>query len=209
MQIVIADSHMLCREALNNYLRYAAPDMSVRGVDDYGALGRVLNEEGADVLLLNPELPGIPLLDHYADVDLSRPDMSVGLLIDRQLNLSSIPYETAKGIFFKNLPCKTLMKGILQLAAGEKFYPDDEMILQFTDGEKAKVLKTPDDFHLTQRERQVTTFLAKGATNKEIARDLDLQVVTVKLHVRGICRKIGAANRTQAALIITENGWDD
>lgn len=43
-------------------------------------------------------------------------------------------------------------------------------------------------------------YLLRGASNKEIARALDVQVVTVKLHVRGLCRKLGAANRTQAAL---------
>jgi len=34
----------------------------------------------------------------------------------------------------------------------------------------------------------------------EIARALELQEVTIKLHIRGICRKLGAKNRTQAAL---------
>ena len=48
--------------------------------------------------------------------------------------------------------------------------------------------------------------LVEGASNKEIARELDLQVVTVKLHVRGICRKLNAKNRTQAALRAQELG---
>ncbi len=58
---------------------------------------------------------------------------------------------------------------------------------------------------ITRREHDVLGHLMKGRTNKEIARELDLQVVTVKLHVRGICRKLGATNRTQAALIAQEN----
>ena len=41
---------------------------------------------------------------------------------------------------------------------------------------------------------------SKGHSNKEIARALDLQEVTVKLHVRGLCRKLNAKNRTQAVL---------
>jgi len=53
---------------------------------------------------------------------------------------------------------------------------------------------------LTQREKQVLSFLSRGVSNKEIAQALDLQVVTIKLHVRGICRKLGVKNRTQAAL---------
>ena len=53
---------------------------------------------------------------------------------------------------------------------------------------------------LTQREREVLDYLKDGLANKEIARALDLQEVTIKLHIRGICRKLGAKNRTQAAL---------
>lgn len=58
---------------------------------------------------------------------------------------------------------------------------------------------------ITRREREVLRYLVKGLTNKEIARALDLQEVTIKLHVRGICKKLGAGNRTQAALIAREN----
>jgi DNA-binding NarL/FixJ family response regulator len=43
--------------------------------------------------------------------------------------------------------------------------------------------------------------LTSGKSNKEIAIDLDLQEVTIKLHVKTLCRKLGAKNRTQAAMI--------
>ncbi|MDH5723810.1 MAG: LuxR C-terminal-related transcriptional regulator, partial [Alphaproteobacteria bacterium] len=62
------------------------------------------------------------------------------------------------------------------------------------------------DFSLTPRETDVLHYLVDGASNKDIARALDLQVVTVKLHVRGICRKLDAKNRTQAALKAQELG---
>jgi DNA-binding NarL/FixJ family response regulator len=53
----------------------------------------------------------------------------------------------------------------------------------------------------SEREGQVLFYLRQGASNKEIARSLGLQTATIKLHVRNICRKMGARNRTQAALI--------
>jgi len=61
-------------------------------------------------------------------------------------------------------------------------------------------------FSLTPREKEVLGYLAKGESNKAIANALGLQVVTVKLHVRGICRKLNANNRTQAALKATQLG---
>jgi DNA-binding NarL/FixJ family response regulator len=54
---------------------------------------------------------------------------------------------------------------------------------------------------ITKRERDVLIGLTAGKSNKEIANDLDLQEVTIKLHVKTLCRKLGAKNRTQAAMI--------
>jgi DNA-binding NarL/FixJ family response regulator len=53
---------------------------------------------------------------------------------------------------------------------------------------------------LTPRELDVLELLCRGLPNKQIAAQLELQLVTIKLHVRGICRKLDATNRTQAAL---------
>ena len=57
---------------------------------------------------------------------------------------------------------------------------------------------------LSARENDVARLLVKGASNKEIARALGVEVVTVKKHVGNICRKLGARNRTQAALCLAE-----
>jgi len=53
---------------------------------------------------------------------------------------------------------------------------------------------------LSAREKEVGRLLMQGASNKEIARALGIEVVTVKRHVGNILRKLGARNRTQAAV---------
>ena len=60
---------------------------------------------------------------------------------------------------------------------------------------------------LSQRERKVLEGLTQGKSNKEIARDLDLREPTVKLYVKTMLRKIGAKNRTQAALYGRSKGF--
>ena len=57
---------------------------------------------------------------------------------------------------------------------------------------------------LSPREEDVARLLMRGVSNKEIARTLGIQVVTVKMHVGNILRKLGARNRTQAALYLAE-----
>ena len=57
------------------------------------------------------------------------------------------------------------------------------------------------------REREILGYLIEGQTNKEIARRLDLQEITIKIHLRNVYRKIGAVNRAQAVRIALQNGW--
>ena len=60
--------------------------------------------------------------------------------------------------------------------------------------------------HLTPRELDVVRGLTEGKSNKEIARDFDIQEVTVKLHVKTLSRKLGARNRTHAAMLARDLG---
>ena len=63
------------------------------------------------------------------------------------------------------------------------------------------------DGHLTRREGDVLRGICEGKSNKEIARDLDLQEVTIKLHVKTLSRKLEAKNRTHAAMIARDRGY--
>ena len=58
---------------------------------------------------------------------------------------------------------------------------------------------------LSEREAQVLCLLANGASNKAIARELQLSETTIKAHVKGLLRKISASNRTQAAIWALNN----
>jgi DNA-binding NarL/FixJ family response regulator len=62
----------------------------------------------------------------------------------------------------------------------------------------------PDPHGLTPREEVVLELLKTGQSNKVIARELEIEEGTVKVHVRRIMRKLNAANRTQAALVAQE-----
>jgi len=57
---------------------------------------------------------------------------------------------------------------------------------------------------LSAREKEVAGLLMQGVSNKEIALALGVELVTVKKHVGNICRKLGARNRTQAAVVLVD-----
>ena len=60
---------------------------------------------------------------------------------------------------------------------------------------------------LTSRELEVLRVLARGSTNAQIARELNVTEDTVKFHVRNIFRKLDVASRTEATLVAIRQGW--
>ncbi len=68
----------------------------------------------------------------------------------------------------------------------------------------------PQAFHdvLTERQQHVLKLLRTGQSNKKIARELNMTEATVKVHVRHVMRKLGASNRTEAAILATKLDLD-
>lgn len=97
------------------------------------------------------------------------------------------------GYFTKTMSGRLFRQGISTLLSGQNFYPVMDVPVVIDSNERP----LPE---LTGREHEVLRYLGRGLSNKDIAHRLGIQVVTVKLHIRGICRKMGVSNRTQAAL---------
>ena len=88
------------------------------------------------------------------------------------------------------MAAKSLVHAVRFMAAGEQYAPIKFMT------EKEPETKHPLAEQLSEREMQVLDGLCRGLANKEIARDLEITEPTVKLHMKTLYRKVGAANRT-------------
>ncbi len=108
--------------------------------------------------------------------------------------------EGAAGFLPKTMSTKSLIAAARFMAAGEIYAP----LAMMTEREAQPA--TVAGAQLTPRELEVLKLLCRGLANKEIARELDLQEPTVKLHVKTLYRKIDAKNRTHAAMIAKEAG---
>jgi len=115
----------------------------------------------------------------------------------------------AQGYLIRNIRCESLIGSLKLIALGEKILPG-ELIEQLprsphSNGAAAAV---ESNLHklLSAREVEILRHLVDGFPNKLIARRLDLSEATVKVHVKGIFRKLNVSNRTQAAILALNSG---
>lgn len=204
MRILLADDHELVRDTISAYLQ-SEGRVAVVTVPDYmSAMKQVAAGDPFDLVLLDFEMPGMNGLDGLSDAVRRFPDQAFAILSGTAPN--KIAQEAvargAVGFLPKTMGAKSLVNAVRFMAAGEVYVPAS---LLAADGSAAE-----SDFsrQLSQREKETLRGLCRGQSNKEIARDLDLQEVTIKLHVRTLCKKLNAKNRTQAAMITKNAGFE-
>lgn len=213
IKLLIADDHTLFKEALVQYIERAEPDMEAIVAGDFHGVMQAIEEgEDPDLILLDLRMPGMNGLQGIEKLHDEHPDVLVALMsgVAEKKDIQQALEMGVCGYFPKTMSGRAMMQAIKDVLAGKPYIPKDhntdEFLPSYYGNEEQKKAALPDreDIDLTPREMEVLSFLLEGAANKEIARALDLQVVTVKLHVRGICKKLSAKNRTQAALIARE-----
>lgn len=202
MRILIADDHDLLRDTLVLFLESQKIEaMSVKDLPQ--ALETVKKDGPFDLVLLDFGMPGMNGLDGLKRA-LEQPGANRVALMSgiapRDIAEQALSLGAA-GFLPKTLPAKSLANAVQFMAMGEQYAPIDFMTAATDDPSQNPMAEK-----LSKRELQVLQGLCEGKSNKEIARDLDLMEPTVKLHVKTLYRKIGAANRTQAAVLAKDAG---
>ena len=201
-RILIADDHELVRDTISAFLE-REEDLTVDTADDFPGAARKITSEGPyDLVLLDydmPEMDGLSGLTSALEQNDGKP---VGILsgIAKKAVAEEALARGAAGFLPKSMAATSLVNAVRFMIAGEKYAPIDFMT------QPEEVPTNPLADKLTTREREVLNGLCRGLSNKEIAREVELQEVTVKLHVKTLCRKLEARNRTHAAMIAKEAG---
>lgn len=212
MRLLLADDHVLVRDVLKAYIERAEPEatvLSASSVDE--AIALAANDSGLDLIMLDYRMPGMDGFAGFDRMRAAKPGVPVAIIsgLATRSEIHQAIARGAAGFLPKTLTPQALLGAIRLILSGERFLP---AAFFDPDGEDAGP-DAPDAAAeggaaalLTRREREVLSSLCKGEANKEIARKLELQEVTVKIHVRNICRKLNAKNRTQAVLRAIELG---
>lgn len=202
MRILIADDHDLLRDTLVLFLENEGGIVTSAVGTLEQAVDCINVDERYDLILLDYNMPGMNGLEGLRRAIALSGGQRVALIsgeATKQIAEDALQAGAA-GFVPKSLPAKSLVSAVEFMAMGEQFAPIDFMTAVDNSPSNPLVDK------LTERELQVLKGLTEGKSNKEIARDLDIQEPTVKLHMKTLYRKVGAANRTQAALFAREAG---
>lgn len=202
-RLLLADDHDLVRDILTVYLEKET-DIEVTAASDFHEVISYVGKSGPyDLVLLDYNMPGMngpASIKQCLEQNFGKPVAILSGDMTKELGEQMIS-AGASGALTKGMEAKTLINAIKFMLAGEIYFPTH---LLKSKQEKAGL--NPEKMGLSGREMDVLEGLNSGLSNKEIARKLDIQEVTVKLHVKNICRKLDAKNRTHAAILAKETG---
>jgi len=209
MRLLIADDHELLRDTLRSFLQQQ-DGIEISTVGDLdGALDLLAREDRYDLVLLDYTMPGVEGLEglkRVLDHPQAPPVALISGIADIEIALQAMRMG-ARGFLQKSMPAQSLLNTIKFIVAGERFLPVEDLLDHFQPGPVARPsAEKRAAVHLTPRETEVLAALCNGQTNKEIARALNLSEPTIKLHVKTLYRRLGATNRTQAAMIARNMG---
>ena len=204
ISVVIADDHPFVRHGLRTYLE-TLEDMDVAGEATNGVEAVELVERLLpDVVLMDlvmPELDGVGAIRRIQEVAPSTRVIALTSFVDDEKVFPAIKAGAA-GYLLKDVRPADLADAVRKASRGEALLAPSvaARLMQEVSGER------PAPAGLTERELEVLRLIARGMSNRQIAKELVVSEKTVKTHVSNILAKLHLADRTQAALYAVREG---
>ncbi|PRX92567.1 response regulator [Allonocardiopsis opalescens] len=202
IRILLADDHTLLRDAVAELLHMEDDLQVVAAAGDVSGAVALAAEHRPDVALLDIHMPG----NEHPPTTLSRlrqaaPDMRV--LVLSMYDDARLARELV-GLGIRGYLHKSVTAGALVSAVREAATVNRTITLSLPP-EKLSAVSARGP--LSPREEQVIQLAAKGLSNHQIARALDITEGTVKRHMSNIFEKLGAQSRVEAANIAVSQGY--
>ena len=208
IRVVLVDDHALCRTGLTDLLHHRGNFEVVAALGNPNLVAGVLLEHKPALLVLDLRMPGIDGLSLLRRLRAEGCDTPTLILTmsDAASDLAAALRAGVRGYLLKDMEPEDVVGAIERAARGELTVAPamtSKLAQMLQAGFKGGDRKDPLD-SLTERERQILNHLARGESNKAIARTLDISHDTVKLHVRHILSKLNLTSRVEAAVFAVE-----
>jgi len=206
IRVLIVDDHPVVRQGLRVLLE-VQDGIEVAGEAGDGATALGLAAElSPDVILLDLKLPGLDGIAVLAELKsrTSGPGTSPARVLvltsaTEPASASLAVRSGASGVVYKDVDPDALVRAIRSVHDGHLLLAPEAVGSLVRSGGGWSQAAGLDA--LTNREREVLAEIAKGRSNREIARALAVSEKTVKAHVSSVLAKLGVQDRTQAALV--------
>lgn len=209
LRVVLVDDHALCRNGLSDLLHHRGNITVVAALGEPDKVASTLLEHKPDLVVLDLRLPstdGLTLLRRLRAEGCDTPAVIL-TMSDAEADLAAALRAGVRGYLLKDMEPEEVVAAIERAARGELTVAPAmtlklaQMLQTGSKGSDRKGLLES----LTERERQILDHLARGESNKAIARTLDISHDTVKLHVRHILSKLNLSSRVEAAVFAVES----
>ena len=215
ISVFLIDDHTLLRRGLVALLSQQTDLKVVGEAGDASQALRLVPGLQPDVILLDNHLPGVCGIDAIAGLREASPRSRILMLTvsEDAEDLANALRKGAQGYLLKTIEGYLLAENIHRAMQGESVV-SPEMMGKLVAALRAQgepleeaeqhTLEAEEASPLSPREEEVLSEIARGASNKEIARVLDIAETTVKIHVQHILRKLGLSSRVQAAVYASD-----
>jgi len=199
IRILIADDHELFREGLRVVLDLR-PDFEV--VAEAANVAETIAahaQHHPDLTLLDLQMPDGTGIDALKIIRKTQPDARVLMLTtyDGDEDIYRAMAAGASGYLLKSIPSKQLEAAIRAVIEGRQYLPP---------AVTERLAERAAFQALTARELEILALIARGLSNKDVARVLAANEFTIKAHVRNILAKLGVETRTEAAILAVQRG---
>jgi DNA-binding NarL/FixJ family response regulator len=204
IKVLIADDHPLIREGLRHVLELD-PQIEIVGEvgDGQGAIN-LARSMRPDVILMDLKMPGTSGVEACRVISTEMPEIRIIILtVSEDDEMLEVIKTGACGYLLKDVEPAELIKAIRSVMEGvPAFHPvvTGRLLSEYQRLSAAPADEEDGIAALTAREKEVLALIARGESNRNIARRLFISEKTVKNHVTSIFRKLRVEDRTQAAI---------
>lgn len=205
IRLVIVDDDILIRESLKIIIGIDEEMEVVATLENGKECIDFLNENKVDIILLDMRMPIMGGEEVLAEIRRRKIDVKVLILttFDEENLISSAIKHSSNGYLLKSSKPDKIISGIKSVYMGNGVFEADivsKLVINNNNSDDNTKDNILEKYDLSEREKEIVKFIAKGFSNKEIAGEIFLSEGTVKNHITSILSKMDLKHRTQIAI---------